>query len=773
MAPITLESHAQPLVRQLKVITKVINDNGGNMTAKDFTTTVTAPYPVSPRLFQGNESGTMVELIHSIIPTFRVNQGLYHTYVTTYDGDCVNQQNRIPFRFLPQYVCTIINNDIPLNFDMLSFGDSVMWGTGLLHQQKFRTLVEGLIKERYPNVPATANAYSHTGAEIGSSFYNIFRWDEVPGQDTQKLKDFLKRQFYLDWTNANVSKDGETAINIGPGCTLGVHSRCNSAKISLNPGGDSANISWDPQGLGLFNRNSMFASKFVDGERTMSLSPDYYKRFHGEIPHGFPTILQMVDEYRGPIEPDKVDLILLQGCINDVGATTTLLDDQISHNTVVSIIDQYCYRDMKTLLQAVSYKFPNAIIIVNGYFIAVSQQTIDNGGKNIINAIVTDLFPNYDIIVSHWDLWNRDHKSDIRQAIQEVDPSGNRIFFADSLFGPENAVLGENALLFGNAPFFPPDCPPLLRPLFPDGCAFIPLVTDPALGERAQACERELPPDISIQPPDTSIQNFKRKLTCFMASTAHPTPEGAMKYAGEIMRILDNGVLSNIMTHLDQPKPISKLSLAVEPNTIIARLPTSVVVYAKDDINQTPINGSVLIDSVVVGTTNVPFNYTFNRSSVGAKVVAPNYLNASIGFNINNKLDVTAIPNIVDLSSVSPTNITISAISPGTNQPIEGKVLTNEGRTLLNKIDKEIGSTNVPFPHLFRPHIEGSVLSGSVELYAPEVIVVAPTYDDTQVQIQFINIPPGTDVEPPDDGPPDDDGPCELGSPTEMRPECR
>jgi hypothetical protein len=39
-----------------------------------------------------------------------------------------------------------------------------------------------------------------------------------------------------------------------------------------------------------------------------------------------------------------------------------------------------------------------------------------------------------------------------------------------------------------------------------------------------------------------------------MASTAHPNEEGARKYAGEIMRILDNGVLSNIMTHLDQPK---------------------------------------------------------------------------------------------------------------------------------------------------------------------------------------------------------------------------
>ena len=73
---------------------------------------------------------------------------------------------------------------------MLSFGDSVMWGTGLLHQQKFRTLVEDLIKARYPNVPATTNSYTHTGAIVGAWSYNIFRWDQVPGQDTQNSRTF-------------------------------------------------------------------------------------------------------------------------------------------------------------------------------------------------------------------------------------------------------------------------------------------------------------------------------------------------------------------------------------------------------------------------------------------------------------------------------------------------------------------------------------------------------------------------------------------------------
>ena len=141
---------------------------------------------------------------------------------------------------------------------------------------------------------------------------------------------------------------------------------------------------------------------------------------------------------------------------------------------------------MKTLLQAVSSKFPNAVIIVTGYFMAVSQQTIQNGGRDLIsllvfNPLVPDTWQtNFDIIVSHWDLWNRNHKSYIRQAIQEVDPSGRRVSSLHIHCRPDKPVLGENALLFGNGP-------PLFLPL------------NPASEERGEACNRELPSSASMK----------------------------------------------------------------------------------------------------------------------------------------------------------------------------------------------------------------------------------------------------------------------------------
>jgi hypothetical protein len=215
-------------------------------------------------------------------------------------------------------------------------------------------------------------------------------------------------------------------------------------------------------------------------------------------------------------------------------------------------------------------------------------------------------------------------------------------------------------------------------------------------------------------------------------------------------------------------EPINKISLRYEPSTIIAKLPTSIVVYAVDANNQTPVNGSVIIGGAVVGNTNVPFNYTFNSSYGDGKVTAPNYAEASLRFNINNKLDVIATPNTVDLGSSVPTDITITAHSPATNQPIEGKVLTNEGG---GGTTNEIGSTNTPFLHDFEPHIEGRL--GQFSYHAPEVIVVAPTYDKTPVRIEFTNIPqpetdPGTDPGP---GPEPED-PCERLSPEERRRAC-
>ena len=73
-------------------------------------------------------------------------------------------------------------------------------------------------------------------------------------------------------------------------------------------------------------------------------------------------------------KPQNVNLVLVDGCINDVGAFT------IAHPFTPSFIIEtrakdFCYYDMKNLLNKIQEKFVNAKIIVTGYWQGVSHKS--------------------------------------------------------------------------------------------------------------------------------------------------------------------------------------------------------------------------------------------------------------------------------------------------------------------------------------------------------------------------------------------------------------
>src|SRR6476660_4083358 len=53
------------------------------------------------------------------------------------------------------------------SFNILAFGDSVMWGQGLLGQDKYHRLVENFIKAKYPGIQINKQVFAHSGAAIG------------------------------------------------------------------------------------------------------------------------------------------------------------------------------------------------------------------------------------------------------------------------------------------------------------------------------------------------------------------------------------------------------------------------------------------------------------------------------------------------------------------------------------------------------------------------------------------------------------------------------
>jgi hypothetical protein len=464
-------------------------------------------------------------------------------------------------------ICIVSFADEPLPgsrggvLNMVVFGDSVAWGQGLLEQQKFHSLVENKIKGMYPPVIINKQVYAHSGARIGGSVSapnDLFRWDDATGQDSQKVRDYICNIGRIpsrplpstDCKTAPLVKlDGDKTIKMGPyDCITpprgGTPYACKTVYIRLDSSGTTATL----EGTGMLLRKLL--GKYIDGklymfENTGSVRNYIFgisDRYHGEIPHPVPTILHQVEQYRGPPEPNKVNLILLDGCIGDVGPTTRLIDDQITHNELVRIVHDACYTDMKTLLQKVSSKFPNAIIIVTGYFPAISHYTVFTlPGALLITVMSGDINArgpilwsgvNFGIIVSHWALFHRDSTANLAKAVQEVDPANKRIFFVDPKFGAENAAFGPSQLLFHY-----------------EGSPTDPQAVDPIKEQRQEVCNRGLPRDTSLSD----------KIGCRVASIAHPTPDGARQYAQEIMKVLDNQVLSNYLTNtrLDPLPPLT------------------------------------------------------------------------------------------------------------------------------------------------------------------------------------------------------------------------
>jgi lysophospholipase L1-like esterase len=108
-------------------------------------------------------------------------------------------------------------------------------------------------------------------------------------------------------------------------------------------------------------------------------------RYAGEVNNEYPTIWGQVDLARryyldNSIPLEEVDLILLNGGINDMGAPRILAPKVLGiiAGNLTDLAKKYCEEDMKLLLDKVASTFPNARIVVPGYFPLVSLETPEN-----------------------------------------------------------------------------------------------------------------------------------------------------------------------------------------------------------------------------------------------------------------------------------------------------------------------------------------------------------------------------------------------------------
>ena len=284
----------------------------------------------------------------------------------------------------------------------------------------------------------------------------------------------------------------------------------------------------------------------------------------GEVNLGRPTIntqrLNAAIEYRAASrDPRDIDLVLLNGGINDVGIST-LVTPFSSKKRVIEKTNQSCYAAMKGLLSDTVETFCNARIVVTGYFPIISEDTEPDlllklilvvlGAPAFIQIMGTRVFNlvRRGINLQPGELgliqrsmadvsstWYRESTLSLQKAVKEI----NEKFPMTSAHGPCNATAGNAAasddprnrrVVYAHPEFKPEHSfgasqTRLWKLISQNGGLLASpidrLATDDMLfSDRAELCRCE----------SAGKTGHKFKV-CERAATAHPNLEGAKEYA--------------------------------------------------------------------------------------------------------------------------------------------------------------------------------------------------------------------------------------------------
>ena len=245
----------------------------------------------------------------------------------------------------------------------------------------------------------------------------------------------------------------------------------------------------------------------------------------GEVPRAMTSIVAQADQIQ---RPDLLDLVLVGGCINDVGVTT-ILNPMTPETVLVELTEQFCDQEMGELLWKVRGLAPQARIVVTGYFQIVSADSDFNSLATWAETLgLTTTGEELEVLDAMVNLSVVFHDSShigLRAAVARVNEGGGgapTIAFADPGFGPENAVFAPRKWLWS--------------------------LTDENIV--LQTLNLELP---AI--PEDPLQDIRLRecfdedvvggiIPCIYASVGHPNPAGAQAYADAIeLSLRDLGVL--------------------------------------------------------------------------------------------------------------------------------------------------------------------------------------------------------------------------------------
>ena len=282
-----------------------------------------------------------------------------------------------------------------------------------------------------------------------------------------------------------------------------------------------------------------------------SSTPLRFKSNNGEVNLPFPTTNEQLDNairFYGETR-SKVNLILLDGCINDVDVSN-LLNAGVSTEWMHERITTSCHAGMHYLLRRITDSFPNAHVLVTGYYRMVSSDTEDNAFirllvKKLNSGSVEAQRMTYkemrEKLIALSELWYKVSTSGLSEAVSEVNTDlrekglSPRVMFVEIEFWPEHSFSASNTLLwnfmFGSTNLR--GFRKIIIALSLGTAAYKP--DDDVRESRINSCKEtfEAPKGRKETEPEKRDRK-NRLLICHYASLGHPNQMGALIYAEAI-----------------------------------------------------------------------------------------------------------------------------------------------------------------------------------------------------------------------------------------------
>jgi lysophospholipase L1-like esterase len=282
---------------------------------------------------------------------------------------------------------------------------------------------------------------------------------------------------------------------------------------------------------------------------------------NGEVNLPMPTVNQQLDHAIQFYKEDRSSpaLILLNGCINDVGLKT-LLSASTPLDNLHARTRQSCGEDMYHLLQRVRKSFLQSYVIVTSYYPIVSLQTDDNAFLRLLVKKLNNQSPEARQmtdkemrarLIALSNEWYETSTASLMEAVAKTnaeavsESSTPAVKFVEIQFGPEHVFAAPDTLLW-NFMFASTNLSGFRKVIVLLSFGTTAYKTNDHVREsRIKSCEQTFKKPEGIK-EDKDQKNARQDLflICRYASLGHPSQMGALIYTeaikAQLLQIIDN-----------------------------------------------------------------------------------------------------------------------------------------------------------------------------------------------------------------------------------------